>query len=102
MAPSPKASPKAKKTPAPRKKRHTFSLEAPEAQEVFVAGTFNNWNPEGHPLKKDKKGVWKVALSLPAGSHEYRFVVNGEWQEDPACQVRCLNAFGTHNSVLEL
>ncbi|MCC7262363.1 MAG: isoamylase early set domain-containing protein [Candidatus Latescibacteria bacterium] len=96
--------PKAKKAPAakPAKKRHTFSLDTPEAQEVFVAGTFNNWNPEGHPLKKDKKGVWKVALSLPAGTHEYRFVVNGEWLEDPACEERCLNAFGTHNSVLTL
>ena len=95
---------KAKKTPAakPGKKRHTFSLDAAEALEVFVAGTFNNWNPEGHPLKKDKKGIWKVALSLPAGSHEYRFVVNGEWQEDPVCEERCLNAFGTHNSVLNL
>ena len=98
------SAPKAKKNPVakPQKKRHTFALDAPDAQEVFVAGTFNNWNPEGHPLKKDKKGIWKVALSLPAGGYEYRFVVNGEWQEDPACQERCLNAFGTHNSVLTL
>lgn len=97
------ASPKSGKTsPKPRKKRVTFSLQAPEAQEVFVAGTFNNWNPEEHPLKKDKKGAWKTALSLLPGSYEYRFVVNGEWQEDPACQDHCLNAFGTYNSVLSV
>lgn len=91
-----------KTSPKPRKKRVTFSLHAPEAQEVSVAGTFNDWNPEGHSLKKDKKGMWKTALTLLPGTYEYRFVVNGEWQEDPACQDRCLNAFGTYNSVLTL
>ena len=84
------------------KKRVTFSLNAPEAREVSVAGTFNDWDPTARPLKRDKKGTWRTWTALPPGKYEYRFIVNGKWQEDPACEERCLNAFGTYNSVVRL
>ena len=86
----------------PTKKRVTFSLHAPEATGVFVAGTFNEWDPEARPLKRDKKGTWRTWTTLEPGRYEYCFVVSGEWQEDPACAETCANAFGTRNSVLRL
>ena len=86
----------------PTKKRVTFSLHAPEATQVFVAGTFNGWDPRARPLKRDKKGTWRTWTSLESGRYEYRFVVNGEWREDPACRETCHNAFGTRNSVVRL
>src|SRR4051794_14847263 len=30
-----------------------FKLEAPDAKAVCVAGTFNNWEPKGTPLKQN-------------------------------------------------
>ena len=89
-------------TNRPTKKRVTFSLHAPEASQVCVAGTFNQWDPEARPLKRDKKGTWRTWTNLEPGRYEYLFVVNGQWQEDPACPEICDNNFGSSNSVLRL
>ena len=55
-----------------------------EACRVFLAGSFNAWNPTAHPLKKDKKGLWKTSMTLDQGVYQYRFVVDGEWKVDPS------------------
>jgi 5'-AMP-activated protein kinase regulatory beta subunit len=88
--------------PAPKKKRINFVLHAPEAREVFVAGSFNDWAPEARSLRCDKKGNWRTWMNLPPGQHEYRFVVNGHWQEDPKAPERTGNPFGAFNSVVEV
>lgn len=82
-----------------RAKKVIFSLSAPEAGAVFLGGEFNNWDQTKHPMKKDKKGVWKVSLSLPPGIHQYRFFVDGEWRTDPACSEFVGNPFGGVNCV---
>jgi 1,4-alpha-glucan branching enzyme len=87
---------------APRKKRVVFTLEAPEAQRVLVTGTFCDWQTDSCVLKKDRKGTWKATLSLPPGRHEYRFLVDGEWRDDPNCAERVTNPFGTENCILHL
>jgi len=83
-------------------KRVYFSISAPHAVRVAVVGDFNGWNPEANVMKMDKKGFWKTALSLPRGRSEYKFVVDGSWETDPANPLICQNAFGTANSVLEV
>ena len=84
------------------KKRVTFKLEHPEAREVFLAGSFNAWNPTAKSLKKDAKGVWKTTMMLSKGVYEYRFVVDGIWQDDPGNPENSMNEFGSHNSVLKV
>lgn len=84
------------------KQRLTFRLHAPEANSVHVSGTFCEWRPDAHPLKKDAKGTWKTQVSLPPGRHEYRFLVDGIWQDDPHCLERVPNSFGTENCVLHV
>jgi 1,4-alpha-glucan branching enzyme len=76
-----------------------FSLSAPQATSVFIAGDFNQWNLSAHPLKQDKKGVWKISLALGPGQYEYRFLVDGEWQNDPNCPSLVENRFGTLNCL---
>ena len=88
--------------PALKKKRVNFNLQAPDAKEVFVAGTFNDWDSSARALKCDKKGVWRTWMNLPPGRYEYRFVVNGKWQEDPSCEERARNEFGTFNSTFKV
>ena len=82
------------------KKRKLFKLLAPQAESVYLAASFNDWDPQARPLKKDARGLWKTSVTLPLGKHEYRFVVDGEWRDDPKCQERRPNPFGTTNCIL--
>ncbi len=87
---------------SPRKCRVTFTLHAPDAISTSVVGSFCNWQPDAHPLKKDRRGTWKTAVHLPPGRYEYRFLVDGEWRDDPACTERTSNPFGSENCVLHV
>jgi RNA polymerase-binding transcription factor DksA len=78
-----------------------LSLIAPDAQEVFVAGSFNNWNPGATPLVNINHGRWVKYLSLPPGRYEYQFVVDGRWIHDRAREL-VDNPFGGLNSVIEV
>jgi len=80
------------------KKVH-FEFPAPEALEVYLAGDFNNWNSSANPMKKDKNGIWKTALSLKPGRYEYRFLVDENWENDPVCCDCVPNEFGSQNCV---
>ncbi len=47
---------------------------------IYIAGSFNNWNPEhaGTQLEKDDKGRYTLGLAAPAGKYEYKFT-RGSW-----------------------
>ena len=72
----------------------------PQARSVAVAGTFNSWDAKQAPLQKGPDGVWKTKLALPAGRHEYRFVVDGQWVTDPKAIIKTPNPFGGENAVI--
>src|SRR5512139_324520 len=76
-----------------------FEFSAPEAKGVSVAGIFNQWNVQANPMKKDKKGKWKATVSLEPGGYEYRFFVDGNWENDPSCSCCVPNEFGGRNCV---
>lgn len=76
---------------------YKFSIVAEAAQGVSLAGSFNGWTPQA--LKRSAKGIWTVSLELPQGTHEYKFVVDSEWIEDPANAERTASPFGGFNSV---
>jgi hypothetical protein len=82
------------------KKPTTFTLNTPQATRVFIAGSFNGWNPLATPLQRDKTGIWKRTLSLEPGRYEYRFVVDDVWWDDPANTMRSCNEFGTQNCIV--
>ena len=93
---------KKKQTQKIKRRRVTFSLEAPDAGEVFLMGDFNQWDPKKHPMKKDEKGVWKKVLVIPPGTYEYKFMADGHWRMDPRNENRRQNRFGTYNNLLNL
>ncbi|MDD5063643.1 MAG: AAA family ATPase [Phycisphaerae bacterium] len=75
----------------------------PRANNVQIAGDFNNWQPAKTPLKKvGSSGVWQTMIKLPAGKYRYRLVVDGQWQQDPYNETNELNPFGGFNSVVEV
>ena len=76
-----------------------FVFPAPDAQKVSLGGDFNNWDTRADPMKKDKKGIWKVTISLKAGRYEYRFYVDEKWNNDLHCDGCVPNDFGSMNCV---
>ena len=84
------------------KKRVTFKFYAPEAESVYLAGCFNEWNPSANPLKKNKDGNWSTVISLVPGRYQYRFVADGQWKDDPTCEMRNVNQYGGYNCVLNV
>ena len=84
------------------KVRHEFFLHAPDAGSVCLAGSFNEWDPARTLLRKDKHGRWKIEMVLPPGKHQYRFVVDGVWTNDPRARESATNEFGESNSVLTI
>ena len=76
-------------------------LLKPEAQEVFVAGSFNSWNPSATPLSDTGHGRWVKDLCLLPGRYEYQFVVDGRWMPDRGTEL-VENPFGGINSILEV
>ncbi len=92
-----KASPRAK--PKTKFKKVEFSLHFPDAEGVFLAGDFNNWNVTTLPMKKDGEGIWEVDVGLTPGRYEYRFWVNGVWHNDPEAHEVVENPFGSQNCV---
>jgi glycosidase len=59
-------------------------LEEP-AHQVYLAGTFNEWQYRRHPMQTTDGGrTWSLTLTLPPGAHQYKFVIDGtEWRTDP-------------------
>jgi 1,4-alpha-glucan branching enzyme len=80
-------------------KKVQFEFLASEALEVYLAGDFNNWDASANPMKKDRKGIFKKTLSLKPGRYEYRFLVDGNWENDPSCSNCVPNEFGSQNCV---
>ena len=80
-----------------------FTLVAQGARQVAVAGDFNGWDPSRSPLVDlDGSGTFAANVSLPAGAHEYMFVVDGQWVTDPAAAERRPDGFGRTNAILRL
>lgn len=76
----------------------------PGARSVEVVGSFNNWSRGTiHLNDNDHDGIWHGAVVLPAGAHEYMFVVDGErWVPDPLAGRYVDDGFGAgqENSLL--
>jgi 1,4-alpha-glucan branching enzyme len=85
-----------------QRKRIEFTLKAPRAHSVTVAGSFNDWEPAKTPLRKGKGGLWRTSLLLSPGRYVYRFVVDGQWRSDPNAKESAANEYGATNSVVEV
>jgi 1,4-alpha-glucan branching enzyme len=90
----------AERFPALEEADVTLTYLAPEAKQVNVAGKFNGWSPDATPMENTGAGEWTVRLELRSGQYEYRFVVDGQWCEDPLASQRVPNSHGEFDSVL--
>ncbi len=86
-----------------------FTCNSETAENIFLAGSFNGWDPGEIPMVRGEDGHWSVSLKLAPGRYEYKFVADGEWCCEPGCSalsVECAhctrNDFGTMNCVREV
>ena len=80
----------------------TFRYRPPAGTaSVYLAGGFNDWKPTALKMDgPDKSGEFQTKLTLDAGTHEYKYVLDGtKWRHDPGNR-RQVGYY--HNSVLEL
>jgi 1,4-alpha-glucan branching enzyme len=67
--------------------QHVFHFAPPAGTTpaaVDVAGDFNGWSTTATPMSKGGDGSFSATVGLSAGSHQYKFVVDGNWMTDPA------------------
>jgi 1,4-alpha-glucan branching enzyme len=88
--------------PSDRLKEVFFELNASSAKEVLLAGDFTDWEKTPIKLRKGEHGAWCTSVKLAPGQYHYRFVVDGQWQDDPSATAHSPNPFGTSDSVLEI
>ena len=96
----PAIQPVSERFPAMEEQEIVLTILAPEAKAVEVAGNFNSWLPDMTPLTDMGGGNWVVRLMLRSGKYEYRFVVDGQWIEDPQASERVINSDGEFNSSI--
>ena len=60
-----------------------FTLNKPEAKEVYVVANFSLW--EEHKIKLDRQsnGSFSNLIVLPQGEYKYYFEVDGKAEPDP-------------------
>ena len=80
----------------------TFTLNMPDASNVEVIGSFNQWTPNGFRMDWDeKRGLWVLSVPLERGRYEYAFLVDGKTiLPDPKAFMQQDDGFGNKNSIL--
>jgi len=71
------------------------------AKSVSLVGDFNAWGAQPVTLTPTgANGTWTASVSLPAGRHEYAFIVDGErWVADPFAPSTS-DEFNTNSSII--
>lgn len=88
-----------KQTKNTETKLQTFSITAPGASSVMLVGDFTHWQDKPINMVKRQGGLWTASVNLPPGTHHYRFLVDGQWRDDPENTLRVPNPYGGENSV---
>ena len=84
------------------KKPVTIILKGAPNQKIYLAGSFNNWDKESHPMD-EMEGTYSIQLHLDEGIYEYKFLVDNVWTLDPdPGKDWTQNAFGSLNSLLRV
>ena len=92
--------------PSPGLQTVTFMLSDPQGQigSAAVIGSFNRWRPRGFEMHfSPDQGAWLLETRLPAGTHEYVFLLDGaQVRSDPRAFLTKDDGFGSRNAVLLL
>lgn len=73
-----------------------------DAQQINLAGDFNNWDTRSAPMRKLKSGEFTISVSLEKDKeYQYRYLVNGNiWKNEENADKYVANNFNSENSVV--
>lgn len=81
----------------------TFSYDAPDADLVTIAGSFQGWNETATPMTRGDDGVWTYELVVPPDTVlQYKFLVDGTWTEDPDAPATTDDGYGGLNGLVNV
>lgn len=86
--------------PQPMEDGILFVARASNAHRMQIAGDFNDWNPDRSPMMRIDDETFQVKLPLRPGKYGYRYVIDGQWRNDPANHRTELNPFGELNNIV--
>lgn len=79
-----------------------FKLKGfPDAKEVILTGSFNRWDEQKFKMHQTDDG-WIIALQIKPGEYEYKFIVDGQWMEDPNNPSKRKNEYDGYNSIINV
>ncbi len=79
---------------------HIFRLAGQsEAKRVVLCGSFNNWREDELKMIRIRSG-WGLQLFLREGTHAYKYLVDGNWINDPSAAVTRPDGAGNTNSFI--
>jgi chromosome partitioning protein len=80
-----------------------FVQPASIGEDVRIAGSFNAWNPALSKLVLNEQlGIYELYCKLPAGSYEYKLVVDGQWMLDEHNPTSIRNGIGSQNNIVRV
>ena len=83
-------------------RRQSFAFSVPDAVSVQLVGDFTQWQQSPINMRKGADGIWRTTVELSPGTHHYRFLVDGQWRDDPDCILRAPNPFGGENMMRQV
>ncbi len=91
--------------PASASAPHRFVYYPPVGQTpaaIYLAGSFNGWSNNATPMERTDDGGFVAEPALPNGVYQYKFIVDGQWTNDPASDkdLEETDGYGGHNSAV--
>lgn len=77
-----------------------FRFRAPSARAVSLVADFNGWDPAASPLHPEEDGWWRTEIRLPAGSHQYAYLVDGAVMAPADAEAMVDDGFGGRNGLI--
>lgn len=86
-------------SPVNKPQRVTFIYEG-DANKVYLAGNFNDWNTSANLMERDSNGKkWRTTLTLAPGNYEYKFLADEQWTSDSNAPMK---EDGNRNNTLQV
>ena len=78
-----------------------FSIRTDDdVKKAFLAGDFTNWRVVA--MRRQKGNTFVKVVSLPAGTYEYKFIIDGCWSTDRDTDAYAMNPYGSVNSIAQV
>lgn len=78
----------------------SFTFFAPLACEVRLAGSFTRWAERSIVMKQSGDGHWHTTIKLKPGRYEYKYIIDGQWENAQHPAEVITNEQGITNSIV--